>query len=527
MIRAVRSGPRRKTGPSGGRGNGTAAGSIAWSIVAQVGPQAALLAVLPLLVNRLGPEEFGVWTLASAVVSVLTVLDGGLSSSMSRFFAIARVQGERRVTMQLLVAAMGAMTLIAGALWAALSVLTPMLADGLDVTGDGVGVAPVFERLPVLVGVGLVSVPVLALLQGHGRFRALAVANLSGAIAFVAIVLARVDTQPSARMVVEAAVARSVLVGGLGLAASLPALTLRARGERGLTRSDLMEVARVSWPLQLAAGVSTLAARSDLLVVAWLLPMRWVGMYGLAASAATAIRGIVEAAAAPVVVAISRAFGAGGRVAAVARQHRIQDPWRRAVGAFCLTAGAAGAVSVRATFGPSYWPASVATGVLVGSVALLVSTSPLTGVARAVGKTAIELHYTVLGLALNAAATILGASVFGFYGVLAGTSVGMVTSTVWLSRRSERQFGTLGIGDVRLWCGSALLAAAPVGTGAVGLLMSLPAPGTVVLVCAASLPGLRRALIDLTAVSGASSESEPGATGRQVESSAEVQVPRC
>ena len=60
---------------------------IGFNGLAQLAPIVVAFAITPLLLDRLGLDAFGVWSLALVILSTLTALDGGVSASLARFFA--------------------------------------------------------------------------------------------------------------------------------------------------------------------------------------------------------------------------------------------------------------------------------------------------------------------------------------------------------------------------------------------------------------------------------------------------------
>src|SRR5262249_3909039 len=68
---------------------------ISFNGLAQLSPMIANLALTPLLISRLGADRFGIWSLALIVLSTLTSLDGGLSASLARFFAVHAARDDR------------------------------------------------------------------------------------------------------------------------------------------------------------------------------------------------------------------------------------------------------------------------------------------------------------------------------------------------------------------------------------------------------------------------------------------------
>src|SRR5262249_14970454 len=75
-------------GGLGGWRPGPFASRVGFNGLAQLSPILASVIVTPVLIHRLGSDRFGIWSFVLIVLSTLTSLDGGISASLARFFAI-------------------------------------------------------------------------------------------------------------------------------------------------------------------------------------------------------------------------------------------------------------------------------------------------------------------------------------------------------------------------------------------------------------------------------------------------------
>jgi hypothetical protein len=88
-LAMTRPGSRRLARPGG------FATRIGFTGHAQIAPIVVSLALTPLLISTLGVDRFGIWSLALIALNTLASLDGGVSASLARFFAIHAARGDR------------------------------------------------------------------------------------------------------------------------------------------------------------------------------------------------------------------------------------------------------------------------------------------------------------------------------------------------------------------------------------------------------------------------------------------------
>jgi O-antigen/teichoic acid export membrane protein len=70
--------------------------------------------ISPLIVNHLGAEAYGVWTLLATVTAYLGLLDLGIRSAVTRYVARAEGQGDRQTATQIVSAALTVLAVLAG-----------------------------------------------------------------------------------------------------------------------------------------------------------------------------------------------------------------------------------------------------------------------------------------------------------------------------------------------------------------------------------------------------------------------------
>ena len=103
---------------------------IGFNGLAQVAPIVVSLALTPLLISRLGVDRFGIWSLALIALNTLASLDGGISASLARFFAIHAARGDRADAGRLLLGSLVFFLGLGLAVTLAAFVLVPTLVGG-------------------------------------------------------------------------------------------------------------------------------------------------------------------------------------------------------------------------------------------------------------------------------------------------------------------------------------------------------------------------------------------------------------
>ncbi|HET8777545.1 MAG TPA: oligosaccharide flippase family protein [Candidatus Limnocylindria bacterium] len=115
----------------------------AWNVAALGLPGVANIIIVAILIRTLGPEGFAPWAAAIGLLGVLTILDGGLSTTIAR--DVARARAGDLAALDLVRAAMGAYAII-----------------GALVLGGGIGLSLALPSLLGVSGAGATSVVTLA-----------------------------------------------------------------------------------------------------------------------------------------------------------------------------------------------------------------------------------------------------------------------------------------------------------------------------------------------------------------------------
>ena len=163
--------------------------------------------------------------------------------------------------------------------------------DLLNVPADLEGeAAQAFRWVPALATLALMGESTSALLVGHGRFRALALTMWTSAGAFAFAVFVFVDPGAHLETLMAAAASRYVVLIAANLVFGARHLSIRWPFLPSL--ATVKEVGSYSSWMQLSALTGFVNTELDALVIAAVLPIRYVGLYQIGMQVASAVRSL-------------------------------------------------------------------------------------------------------------------------------------------------------------------------------------------------------------------------------------------
>ncbi len=413
---------------------------VGFNGLAQVAPILATLLITPILVSRLGPDRFGVWSLALIALSTLTSLDGGVSASLARFFAIHATRDDRAETTRLLLGAMLLFVFLGIVVTLIAHWFAPVLVGLVHVhAGHRSEAIWVFRWLPALGVLALAADAAAALLQGHGQFREFAGVTCFSAVVFFVAVVVLVQPGAHLRELMAAAALRfaSMAVAGLFLARKHLSLKRPLLPAWPATR----EFGGYASRMQLASLTGFVNAELDGFVIAAVSGVRYVGLYSIGLQAASAARSVPLYAFSPLLTRLTTTFRAGGREATGAEFDQLERRWLPSVLGFGVVAVAAIGFSVPIWLGHTYVLSGVTAVILLSCFIVHVGfTGMRTCYVRAVGRPGLEARYSTVWTVANGLLTVPLALLGGMIGVVsatAGTGIAASVYFVWLCRRAE------------------------------------------------------------------------------------------
>jgi O-antigen/teichoic acid export membrane protein len=446
------------------------AAPVGFNGIAQLAPVVVTLAVTPLLLHRLGLNRYGIWSLALVILTTLTALDGGISASLARFFAVHAAEGGRAESARLLLASLLFSVGVGLVLTAVAIVLAPALVGLLDVPPHLAGEAAfVLRWLPALVVLALTADSTGALLEGTGRFRALAGTMIasSGSFAVAVVIL----VQPGAHLralMLAAAVRYAVMVAaGLGLARNHLAI------QRPLlpSRAAVRELGRYASRMQFSAVTGFVNSQLDAFVIAALLPVRYVGLYNLGFQAAAAARSLPLYVFAPVLTRLTTCFRSEGRAETAREFERLERRWLPAVLGYGVVTVVAIGFAVPIWLGDRYGLSGVVATMLFSCYIVHVAlTGMRTCFVRAIGRPGLEARYSLVWTVGNSVLTVPLTIVAGVVGVVGATAITGIVASLYFVALCARTEGLAVVMPDKRWL---LLAAVAAGVTLCGELAIL------------------------------------------------------
>ncbi|MDX3451810.1 polysaccharide biosynthesis C-terminal domain-containing protein [Streptomyces sp. ME02-8801-2C] len=404
---------------------------MGFSALAQIAPLLTNLALTPYLLGRLGLDRFGVWALILVFLATLTVLDGGVGASLARFYARHGARCDRDGTGRLVVGSV-AVFLGLGALVTGLSALTgPAVVAALDVPPRLTEEAEqLLLALGPLLTLALLSNSAIALLQANARFRSLAAVSAGSCLTYAVAVVVVVDGGQDLLLLAALTTIRYVLVTAGGFCAA--ARHFRIRRPMLPLPIERREFVGYASRMQLSGFTVFLNGEIDALVIAALLPVRYVGIYAAGYQAATALRSLPLYAFPPILTRMTHVYVARGLAGAAREFHVLQSCWLPAVLTYGAVTTMAVGLAVQVWLGTGLALGGAVAAVLLAGYAVQVAfTGMRTCFVRAVGRPGLETRYSWCATVVNLALTVPLTMLFGVVGVVLATSIGLMTGSLY------------------------------------------------------------------------------------------------
>ena len=428
------------------------------------------LVLTPPLVRALGPEAFAIWSLFYALSFWLLALDLGLSQIAMRYVAAARAAGRPEEGGEYATLALAGYAGI-GALWL---LITPLVAAPVlsflrvpDVLMPAARWALVAGAAVFLLA-GTVQT-FLGVLQAHERFD-LAAWGLSATALLqgVGITVGLLRGEGLGFMI-------SSVVAGWALGAIVCAALLRA-GAPGFAWGS-PEGARRHWrealafggPVQGANLLAVTHQQADKFLLARMVALAAVTPYELGMRIASATASFPQFLMLAIHPTATGMYARGDREG-LAQLYRRTTRWVLAVSALLAAALVGGAHPLLAAWLSTPSPDAALALQGLALAAFVASPAGTTSVlARASGRTPVELEWTAVALGVHLAVAAVAIPAVGLRGALLATLVANAVSSVWFVLRLGRVLTLPSVQVLADTFGAALLALA-VGVAAAALL---------------------------------------------------------
>jgi O-antigen/teichoic acid export membrane protein len=451
-------------------------GNTAVLAIAQVSGMAVSLLVTPYVLSSVGIENYGLWLLIGSVLAYVGLLQVGVGRGSIRMIAFHATRGEMGVVRRIVAY---------GVVWhlAAAVALTPVafavaywVLPHVNVSDQLLSTARnVFLLTFAYVFFGAALRPMWALVVGLERLWMTSVATLASQLVYAAAIVvflsrgAGIYALPGAAFVQTAFQGMAFYVTGRRLIG-------RVFGNPfALERQVRRELLRFGGWFQVTNLARVVNQQTDAILIAGFADVRSVGYYGIGSKIADLVRVLPISLLGPLLPAATGVHAEGD-------QKQIANTIRqggRLVG--LLTFGLAGFVVATSPLIMEVWlgrsyphvPAIATLLVLAYSVRNLTGVGAT--VVAAIGKPRYQSEYAVLSMVLNIAATIALAPVFGLYGVVLGTVVGVVVSSVFFLIRFHRLMQVPAWEYLGTWLWRLALATTAAATPVFVVRLALPA----------------------------------------------------
>jgi len=421
---------------------------IAWNGASSLIPQLVALATVPFLLSHLGVKGYGVWALVYTVMMFAVNLDGGISSSAQRFYALYLVRGEAGLAVRFTTTLL---TLIAFGT-ALMYALGPIIAQAVlafanvpaELQRDA---RLLLTNIGLLIGLMLSSNILVGYLRAANRFRAIAVCTLVAQIGYVIAIVLLAEQLTVARMLTIALVQMGIM--NALLIANCATHLARVRF-RFLPRTDVKELCSYAWRAQIMNASGLVILQTDSLFVAAFLPIEQLGYLAIASQVASGFRSLPMFALAPLLSRVTHVFGKEGFDRATQFASSRNRIWVNLIATYATISVATIGFGVRAWAG-DYPAAEVAVVILTLGNALNLLTGVATAYCRAIGRPGIEAKYglvLVIGnLVLSGPCTYFG----GLMGAVWSTAAVQLVGVIFFHRLLRRTVPTFarGLGQVR------------------------------------------------------------------------------
>jgi O-antigen/teichoic acid export membrane protein len=396
----------------------------------------------PYILRKLGVDLFGLWAFVGSIAAFASLLNLSLGRSSIRFMSVHAEHGENDVVRRIV--SYGALShLVIGlALTPVVWLLGTLLIPHTTIAAGDVDLA---ENLLLLAFLGVVFAatvrPIGNLLIALERIWLTSLIVLASQLVYAATIIGLLAAGAG---VYGVAFAMLLQTGVQGLFYYVAARRIVGRvfgNPFKLERPLLRQMLGFSAWTQVVSVASVVNRQTDAIVIGAWVNVGTVGLYDVGNRIAQQTRTLPLTMLTPLLPATAGVHAQGD----TKRLARMVLQASRAIGLLTLAfAGlliAAAPLVMRVWLGRSYPDVVPITVLLVITYAVNNLTGVGTTVVSAIGKPVYEAEYGVAGVILNVVLTVSLAPFFGLWGILAGTVIGVVSTSLWFLWRFHQVMG--------------------------------------------------------------------------------------
>src|SRR5487761_156736 len=416
---------------------------LGWNTAGQLVVVGIPLGFTPFLLHRLGATEYGIFALVSTLRGLLSNLDGGLGPTGTRYFPVYAGRGEKGVSSSFLFTILTLTGIVVGTETVAMILLAPTVAKGFSLGSDLASQTPqiahlIRELMPALF-LAAIRTQLQRLLMAYHRWAFVNYTQVIAVVAYTVSVIFFSYRTPGLQCLIWGTYVQEGILLITVLWACRSYVSLQHL--QFMPISEIREILRFGWRVQIAAVASSFNYEVDALLVGFLFPVRDVAYYSIGANFGQQVLNMPANGLNPMATEIGRAFGRSGKEGVLRTFPDTQRIWVTALGIFPIVAALEGWFGVRTWLGAGSQVAATSAALLVIGSAPLLFSSIVDVTAKAVGMPEIESWYLGVGVIVNVACTIPLALRIGVIGVPLGTAIGQLASFVVCIYLARRKIG--------------------------------------------------------------------------------------
>ncbi|GAB47017.1 putative polysaccharide biosynthesis protein [Mobilicoccus pelagius NBRC 104925] len=420
--------------PAGGaRGSArTLVSGTSWSAASQFVPLVINLGMTPYIIRGLGDARYGIFLLITTITMLLSQFDGGIGQAAMRFFTIYAGRDDRTATTRLLFSVSAVIAAFGVFITTAVVLFSERILQFFHLAPEYVPEARfLLVTLTAVVAVLLLRNLYNAVVSARNRFQVLSAAIIAGHVVYALGLWATIENGWGLYGVAGTMILQQVV----GTLISVP-VGVRFLTQQGLgfvTRAEAGEFFAYAWRIQIGGIAAILASQKDQLVAARIISAQQSGPFGQGTNFANQLRLVPLNALAPIQALVGAEVGAVGATGARPKIERLQRVWVVLVTGWCAVGVPSTYWGVKAWLPPGYAIAGdIASILLAGHFFGLVCIVDRTW-ALSLGHASIAMRQSVVSLLANVVASVALWFPFGLLGVVAGTAIGTMAGTLFMS----------------------------------------------------------------------------------------------
>ncbi len=280
--------------PGAGHGHASSVlANTATNYLRQIINVGAFFIITPMIARRLGNDAFGLWSVLQATVGLLGLLDFGFATSVVKFVAETRGQGNAERLKRITATLFGVYIVLGIVVIAVAFCLTPFLSTLLQIPADKVQTAQIAFILIAFRSAQAAPMGMFfGILTGFQRQAWANIAQIVGTVLYSVAAAWALVFHPSVEMLAVVSLVTGIITSvfaALLCAAKCPGISLRCQNfDRQLVR----EISSFSISLFLVQVSGFIYTRVDALVIQEFLTLSAVAYYSVASRMATEASGL-------------------------------------------------------------------------------------------------------------------------------------------------------------------------------------------------------------------------------------------